>query len=52
MIKGGIAANIVPDSCSVRLDRRILPGESVESVTKEIQNVIDEIKQEDGELEA
>ena len=52
MIKGGIASNIVPDKCSIRLDRRILPGESVESVTKEIQDVIDEIKQEDGDIEA
>jgi len=52
MIKGGIASNIVPDKCSVRLDRRILPGESVESVTKEIQDVIDEVKREDGDIEA
>ena len=52
MIKGGIASNIVPDKCSIRLDRRILPGESVESVTKEIQDVIDEIKQEDGDIVA
>jgi succinyl-diaminopimelate desuccinylase len=51
MIKGGIASNIVPDKCSVRLDRRILPGESIESVTKEIQDVIDEVKQEDGDIE-
>lgn len=27
VIRGGLAANIVPDSCSIEIDRRLLPGE-------------------------
>ncbi len=30
-IQGGVAANIVPESCRIEIDRRVLPGESPES---------------------
>jgi succinyl-diaminopimelate desuccinylase len=35
-IEGGSAPNIIPDRCVIELDRRILPGETKESVEKEI----------------
>ncbi len=30
-IEGGQSVNIVPDSCSIEIDRRLIPGESAES---------------------
>jgi acetylornithine deacetylase/succinyl-diaminopimelate desuccinylase family protein len=42
MIAGGVSPNTVPDSCSIHLDRRLLPGESgaeaVDAVTRLVRN--------------
>jgi acetylornithine deacetylase/succinyl-diaminopimelate desuccinylase-like protein len=35
-IQGGTQANIVPDTCTIEVDRRMLPGETGDSVRKEI----------------
>jgi acetylornithine deacetylase/succinyl-diaminopimelate desuccinylase-like protein len=35
-ICGGVQPNIVPDSCSISIDRRTLPGETERSVIREI----------------
>jgi succinyl-diaminopimelate desuccinylase len=39
-IQGGSTANAVPDSCTVRLDRRMIPREDPEAVKRELQEVI------------
>ena len=39
-IKGGINTNVVPDSVSFRIDRRILPGESVDTVEQGLTDLI------------
>lgn len=39
MISGGVKTNVIPDRCEIYIDRRILPGETPESVTAEIQSV-------------
>lgn len=39
MINGGVKTNVIPDRCEIYIDRRILPGETPESVTAEIQSV-------------
>ncbi|MGI8643743.1 MAG: M20 family metallopeptidase [Thermomicrobiales bacterium] len=36
MIDGGVKTNVIPDRCEIHIDRRILPGETPESVTAEI----------------
>jgi acetylornithine deacetylase len=36
VMAGGTQPNIVPDSCRVSVDRRLLPGETLETVTKEL----------------
>jgi acetylornithine deacetylase/succinyl-diaminopimelate desuccinylase-like protein len=36
-IEGGSQPNIVPDACTLTLDRRLLPGESAASAVREIQ---------------
>lgn len=51
-IRGGVATNVVADACDVLIDRRTLPGESVESVAREIQDAIDEAQRADPEIDA
>jgi len=40
LISGGINTNVVPDRVTFRLDRRIVPGESVEQVDAQVRAVI------------
>lgn len=39
-ICGGSQPNIVPDACSIELDRRTLPGETEATVTREINDLL------------
>lgn len=41
LIDGGSTANAVPDSCTVWLDRRMIPREKPEDVQAELQGIID-----------
>lgn len=45
-------ASVVPDHCRVTYDRRLLVGETKESVLKPIQEVLDKMMKEDPELKA
>lgn len=40
-IHGGHADNVVPDSCELLLDRRMVPGEDEEVVKAELQQLLD-----------
>jgi acetylornithine deacetylase/succinyl-diaminopimelate desuccinylase family protein len=42
-IQGGSTANAVPDSCEVRLDRRMVPREDPEVVKEELEAVIRDV---------
>lgn len=37
-IAGGVAVNIVPDSCKLMVETRVLPGQALESVTGQISD--------------
>lgn len=39
MISGGVKENVVPDLCSIYIDRRIIPGEDPAAVVQEIREV-------------
>ncbi|MEO6966533.1 MAG: M20 family metallopeptidase [Acidobacteriaceae bacterium] len=41
LIQGGRQVNIVPDFCSVDVDRRLLPGESIPSVLERYHELLD-----------
>ena len=43
VIEGGQAVNIVPDTCVIEIDRRTLPGESIESVLAPVRRLLKEI---------
>ncbi|MCS7068634.1 MAG: M20 family metallopeptidase [Meiothermus sp.] len=43
VISGGATANAVADQCMIRLDRRMIPGESPEDVQHELQAVVESV---------
>jgi acetylornithine deacetylase/succinyl-diaminopimelate desuccinylase len=47
-IAGGIADNIVPDSCEIVLDRRLLPGETVEAALGDLCAMLARAKSDHG----
>ncbi len=42
-IQGGSTANAVPDSCSIRIDRRMIPREDPEDVKQELRKLIESV---------
>lgn len=50
VISGGSTANAVPDRCTVKLDRRMIPGEKPEVVQNELKAVIAAVDAAPAEL--
>ncbi|MDI1291079.1 MAG: M20/M25/M40 family metallo-hydrolase [bacterium] len=48
IVAGGVAPNIVPDSCRLQFDRRVLPGETTASVLDEIDFILEALRAEFG----
>ena len=40
VISGGVAVNVIPDRCTVQVSRRTAPGETLEQVSQEIQDLL------------
>jgi len=51
-IRGGIRNSVVPELCTIQLDRRTIPGEKTPDVIKEIQEIITEVKKRHAEIDA
>jgi succinyl-diaminopimelate desuccinylase len=47
-IAGGIADNVVPDACELVLDRRLLPGETLDTALDELHALLTRAKREYG----
>lgn len=43
VIHGGVQVNFVPDWCEIEIDRRLLPGETPESVLSRQQAILDQL---------
>lgn len=43
VIEGGQAVNIVPDQCTIEIDRRTLPGETQHGILQSVRNVLREV---------
>ena len=52
IIDGGTQYNNVADTCSIFLDRRMVPGENQTMVLKEVQGMIDKLAAEDIKFKA
>lgn len=48
IIEGGVAGNVVPASCTIVIDRRVLPSERLDDVDAEIKAVVDEVASRRG----
>lgn len=44
MIKGGIKINIIPDECSISIDRRLIPEENIEAAEKELMDALSSVE--------
>ena len=40
LIDGGVGANVVADACTIRVDRRMVPGEDPQAVIGELQAIV------------
>lgn len=45
-IEGGIKTNMVPELCRITLDRRVPPGETIETITSELDSLLQRFSQE------
>ncbi len=52
VVSGGSQPSTVADVCHIKIDRRYTPGETVESVIREYQDIINSLKLEDSEFDA
>ena len=44
LIHGGTAVNIIPDRCEIEFDRRLMPGEAVQSIVPAIEEILDTVR--------
>ncbi len=49
-IHAGVAHNVVPGECTISVDRRLVPGETKESVVREICETLDALAAEDQDF--
>lgn len=49
LIKGGDRANLVPDTCVITVDRRMIPGELASDAESEIRAAVEQVIAEDAE---
>ena len=49
-IRAGIAHNVVPGECTIQVDRRLIPGETRETVIAEVRAALDAITAEDPDF--
>lgn len=52
LIKGGEASNLVPDSCTITVTRRMLPCENMEDCLNDYTEIIKKLQFEDPEFKA
>ncbi len=52
LIKGGTELSTYPDYCLIELERRTIPGESVETVKEEMRTLLENIGTEDEQFKA
>ena len=51
VICGGSAPNVVPPKCTVKIDKRYLPGDTVDTFIGEMEQILAQCKEEDAAFE-
>ncbi len=49
-INGGAKVNIIPERCDLAIDRRMMPGETSDSVMAELKQIVDSLLQDEKKL--
>jgi len=49
-INGGAKVNIIPQRCDLAIDRRMMPGETSDSVMAELKQVVDSLLQDEKQI--
>jgi|Deesub1362B_J571_1020462.scaffolds.fasta_scaffold00238_4 acetylornithine deacetylase/succinyl-diaminopimelate desuccinylase family protein len=49
-ITGGVKVNVIPDKCTIKFDRRLIPGENPETAFNEIIEILKSLKERDHQL--
>ncbi|MGI8642657.1 MAG: M20 family metallopeptidase [Thermomicrobiales bacterium] len=49
-IEAGVAHNVVPGECKITIDRRLVPGETKESVVAEVRSALDAVANDDPDF--
>jgi acetylornithine deacetylase len=52
LIEGGREISTYPDRCALRMERRTIIGESIDTALREVQLILDELKKQDPEFSA
>jgi len=52
LIEGGRELSSYPDRCMLQIERRTIPGEAEGSASREVQRIIDRLKERDSEFRA
>ena len=52
LVSGGAQINFVPATCSIDIDRRLLPGEKADAVLAHYQGLLDHLKSQHPTLDA
>jgi acetylornithine deacetylase len=52
LVSGGIGESTIPDRCTLTVERRTLPGETVAGVEREVEELLDRCRRTDPELVA
>ena len=52
VIRGGVQVNFVPDRCQIEIDRRILPGETHESVLMHYKQLVESLASKHDNMNA
>jgi acetylornithine deacetylase len=52
MIQGGTEVSTYPANCHLELERRTIPGETLESATQELQSILDSLSAADPQFQA
>jgi succinyl-diaminopimelate desuccinylase len=51
VVQGGVKTNVVPDYCSMMLDRRLIPEETTQEAFNEIRSVVEMLQRDDPEMQ-
>ena len=51
MIRGGTKTNVVADSCTITVDRRLLPNENPKQALNEIRKILSDLSKKDKKLQ-